>query len=85
MKFASANNLDRNSGERSGGICCAPFPQTKALRVSSQILPKPVVQQVPPLRPDDKRYGCTSMQCCCCMEVQNRTTSSANPDRCDHY
>ena len=41
MKFASATNLDRNSGERSGGICSAPSPQTKALQVSSQILPKP--------------------------------------------
>ena len=41
MESANANNLDRNSGERSGGICCAPSPQTKALRVSSQILPQP--------------------------------------------
>ncbi len=39
MKFASAINFDRNSGERSGGICGAPFPQTKAPRVSSQIQP----------------------------------------------
>jgi hypothetical protein len=43
MKFANATNLDRNSGERSGGFCGAPLPQTKALQVSSQILPKPVV------------------------------------------
>ncbi len=41
MKFASAINFDRNSGERSGGICGAPFPQTKATRVSSQIQAQP--------------------------------------------
>ena len=26
IKFASATNLDRNSGERSGGTCFAPSP-----------------------------------------------------------
>jgi hypothetical protein len=38
MESANANNLDRNSGERSGGTA---FAQTKAQRVSSQILPAP--------------------------------------------
>jgi hypothetical protein len=39
MRFANAIKLDRRSGGRRG-ICCAPTPLTKALRVSSQILPK---------------------------------------------
>jgi hypothetical protein len=43
MKSANATNLDRNSGERSGGICGAPLPQTKAPQVSSQIQPKQFV------------------------------------------
>jgi hypothetical protein len=31
MKFASANNLDRNSGERGGGICGAPAQEERSL------------------------------------------------------
>jgi hypothetical protein len=40
MEFANAANINRKSGERSGGTCCAPTRQTKALQVSLQILPK---------------------------------------------
>jgi hypothetical protein len=39
MKFTDATKPDRKSGG-SRGTCCAPWRQTKALRVSSQVLTK---------------------------------------------
>ena len=48
MDSANATNLGRDSGERSGGICGAPLPQTKAPQVSSQIRPVHFVHEEEP-------------------------------------